>query len=60
LRIGTAKSVFINVPEQASEKLYVRMTNKTTKDTTIHWHGIELESYNDGVAGWSGDTRQTR
>lgn len=22
--------------------------------TTIHWHGLELESYYDGVAGWSG------
>jgi FtsP/CotA-like multicopper oxidase with cupredoxin domain len=20
----------------------------------VHWHGIELESYSDGVAGWSG------
>jgi FtsP/CotA-like multicopper oxidase with cupredoxin domain len=20
----------------------------------VHWHGMELESYNDGVAGWSG------
>ena len=37
----------------------LRMANKTAKDTTIHWHGIELESVNDGVAGWSGDTRQT-
>ncbi len=22
--------------------------------TTVHWHGIELESYYDGVGGWSG------
>jgi len=22
----------------------------------VHWHGIELESYFDGVAGWSGTT----
>jgi FtsP/CotA-like multicopper oxidase with cupredoxin domain len=22
----------------------------------VHWHGIELESYNDGVAGWSGSS----
>jgi FtsP/CotA-like multicopper oxidase with cupredoxin domain len=24
--------------------------------TTVHWHGIELESYYDGVGGWSGVT----
>jgi len=24
----------------------------------VHWHGIELESYYDGVAGWGGDGRQ--
>ena len=44
---------------QKNEPVMLRMANKTTQDTTIHWHGIELESYNDGVAGWSGDTRQT-
>lgn len=25
----------------------------------MHWHGIELESYYDGVPGWSGDSSQT-
>jgi FtsP/CotA-like multicopper oxidase with cupredoxin domain len=24
----------------------------------VHWHGIELESYYDGVAGWSGGGRR--
>ena len=24
----------------------------------MHWHGIELESYFDGVAGYSGDERR--
>ncbi len=28
--------------------------NATDKPTAIHWHGLELESYSDGVAGWSG------
>ena len=36
----------------------LRMVNKTPKDTTIHWHGIELESYSDGVPGWGGDARR--
>jgi FtsP/CotA-like multicopper oxidase with cupredoxin domain len=25
----------------------------------MHWHGMELDSYYDGVAGWGGDARQT-
>jgi hypothetical protein len=28
--------------------------NRTTSPFAVHWHGIELESYFDGVAGWSG------
>ncbi|MGZ8398869.1 MAG: multicopper oxidase domain-containing protein [Gemmatimonadales bacterium] len=30
------------------------IVNRTKEPTAIHWHGIELESYSDGVAGWSG------
>ena len=29
--------------------------NQLKEATAVHWHGIELESYSDGVAGWSGD-----
>src|SRR4029079_9882015 len=28
--------------------------NRASESTSIHWHGIELESYPDGVPGWSG------
>ncbi|MFI5310403.1 MAG: multicopper oxidase domain-containing protein [Gemmatimonadales bacterium] len=28
--------------------------NRLPQPTSVHWHGIELESYSDGVAGWSG------
>jgi FtsP/CotA-like multicopper oxidase with cupredoxin domain len=28
--------------------------NRLDEPTAIHWHGIELESFSDGVAGWSG------
>jgi len=28
--------------------------NQLREATAVHWHGIELESYSDGVAGWSG------
>ena len=44
---------------QKGEPVAITLVNKTDTETSIHWHGIELESYNDGVAGWSGDSRQT-
>ena len=28
--------------------------NRLRFPVAVHWHGIELESYSDGVAGWSG------
>jgi FtsP/CotA-like multicopper oxidase with cupredoxin domain len=37
----------------------IEVKNLTTAPTVIHWHGIELESYYDGVAGWTGTGRQT-
>jgi FtsP/CotA-like multicopper oxidase with cupredoxin domain len=37
----------------------IRVVNKLNEPTAIHWHGIELESYFDGVPGWGGDERQT-
>jgi len=30
------------------------VVNRLAESAAIHWHGIELESYSDGVAGWSG------
>jgi FtsP/CotA-like multicopper oxidase with cupredoxin domain len=32
----------------------IMVVNRTAVPTAIHWHGIELESYYDGVAGFSG------
>jgi FtsP/CotA-like multicopper oxidase with cupredoxin domain len=32
----------------------VTVVNHLDEATAIHWHGLELESYSDGVAGWSG------
>ncbi|HZE07122.1 MAG TPA: multicopper oxidase domain-containing protein [Gemmatimonadaceae bacterium] len=36
------------------EPTSIEVTNRTPEPTSVHWHGIELESYYDGVAGWSG------
>jgi len=33
--------------------------NRSGEPTAVHWHGIELESYYDGVAGWSGTPERT-
>jgi FtsP/CotA-like multicopper oxidase with cupredoxin domain len=44
---------------EKGEPVAITLVNKTDREVSIHWHGIELESFNDGVAGWSGDSRQT-
>jgi len=32
----------------------ITVRNRLREPTSIHWHGIELESWSDGVPGWSG------
>lgn len=32
----------------------ITVVNRLAEPTAVHWHGIELESYPDGVPGWSG------
>ena len=32
----------------------VTIVNQSDDHAAMHWHGIELESYPDGVPGWSG------
>ena len=34
----------------------IQVHNGLAEPTSIHWHGLELESYYDGVHGWSGMT----
>ncbi|MDQ6831461.1 MAG: multicopper oxidase domain-containing protein [Gemmatimonadota bacterium] len=36
------------------EPVEIEVVNRLDSHTGVHWHGIELESYFDGVAGWSG------
>jgi len=40
------------------EPTEIEVKNASSKPTTIHWHGIEIESYYDGVAGWTGSADQ--
>jgi FtsP/CotA-like multicopper oxidase with cupredoxin domain len=41
------------------EPVQITVVNNLQDATSIHWHGIELDSYFDGVSGWSGDQRRT-
>lgn len=36
------------------EPVEITVVNRLPVHTGVHWHGIELESFYDGVAGWSG------
>jgi FtsP/CotA-like multicopper oxidase with cupredoxin domain len=36
------------------EPVSVEVMNRLEEPTAIHWHGIELESYSDGVPGFGG------
>jgi manganese oxidase len=41
------------------EATEIEIKNQMKGPTAIHWHGMELESYYDGVAGWTGSGKQT-
>jgi manganese oxidase len=42
------------------EKTEIAITNTMREPTSIHWHGLEIESYYDGVPGWGGiDEKRT-
>jgi FtsP/CotA-like multicopper oxidase with cupredoxin domain len=53
---GTAKPGLIGPPIVLTrgEPVDIEVVNHLSQPTAIHWHGIELESYYDGVPGWSG------
>ena len=51
-RIGPP--IVVNVGEPVS----IKVVNRSSRETAIHWHGIELESYFDGIAGFSGTPTQ--
>jgi len=39
---------------QQGQPADIVVTNLAHRETAVHWHGLELDSYYDGVAGWSG------
>ena len=36
------------------EPVAITLVNRTEGFVTVHWHGVELDSYYDGVGDWSG------
>jgi FtsP/CotA-like multicopper oxidase with cupredoxin domain len=40
------------------EPVSITVVNELTEATAVHWHGIELDSYFDGVAGFAGHPGQ--
>jgi manganese oxidase len=41
------------------ERTAITVVNQLSEVTSVHWHGIELESYFDGIPGWSGAGSKT-
>ena len=43
-----------------SEPVSITVVNRLPEATAVHWHGIELDSYMDGVAGFQGTRAGSR
>jgi FtsP/CotA-like multicopper oxidase with cupredoxin domain len=39
---------------ERGQPVEITLVNELAEATSIHWHGMELESFYDGVHGWSG------
>ena len=40
---------------ERGRRVEITVVNQLHEPTAVHWHGIELESYYDGVVGWGTD-----
>ena len=60
LEEGTKQSPTVNmlpgptIVLKRGEPVSITVVNQLPEATAVHWHGIELESYFDGVAGFAG------
>jgi manganese oxidase len=43
---------------QRGAPVSITVANELPEPTAVHWHGIELESYYDGVAGYAGEGKR--
>jgi FtsP/CotA-like multicopper oxidase with cupredoxin domain len=39
---------------EKDQPVAITVINRSAEPAAVHWHGIELESFPDGVPGWSG------
>jgi FtsP/CotA-like multicopper oxidase with cupredoxin domain len=53
-RVGDRKSISPPLYLTRGQPVAITVVNRLKERTSVHWHGIELPSYYDGVAGWSG------
>jgi FtsP/CotA-like multicopper oxidase with cupredoxin domain len=44
---------------ERGKRVAITLVNQSHEAAAVHWHGIELESYPDGVPGWSGSGTNT-
>ena len=57
----TAAAPYIPGPTlvlKRGEPVNISVVNQLREPTAVHWHGIELESYYDGVAGYAGEGKR--
>jgi FtsP/CotA-like multicopper oxidase with cupredoxin domain len=43
---------------ERGQPVEITVVNQLREPTAVHWHGMELESYYDGVVGWGSDGRK--
>ena len=55
---GAGAGVSPTIDLTRGEPVEITVVNRLRDPLAVHWHGIELESYFDGVAGFSGDGRR--
>lgn len=58
-RAADAKADSIVVPGsllllRRGEPVRITVVNRLAAPTAVHWHGLEIQSFPDGVPGWSG------
>jgi FtsP/CotA-like multicopper oxidase with cupredoxin domain len=41
-----------NIVLNRDEPVAIKVINRLKEPTTVHWHGLEIDSYFDGVSGW--------
>lgn len=49
--VGSASEMIVLTRGEMTD---ITVHNRLAEPTAIHWHGLELESWSDGVPGWSG------